>query len=90
MRLAFCSSLSLPAFPHTHPLPHSSCLPHRDWGEGGGRSWGLKDQKPHSTLYLKVALAWGSCAAHVPLLLLLQHDAGDSGLLGTASWSCAR
>lgn len=62
MRLVLCSSLSLLAFPHTHPLPHSSRLPHRDWKEGGGRSWGLRDQKPHSALYLKEAMARGSYA----------------------------
>nr|XP_023499427.1 anti-Muellerian hormone type-2 receptor isoform X4 [Equus caballus] len=62
MRLVLCSSLSLPAFPHTHPLPHSGRLPHRDWEDRGGRSWGLRDQKPHSAPYLKEALARGSCA----------------------------
>ncbi|XP_044612206.1 anti-Muellerian hormone type-2 receptor isoform X3 [Equus asinus] len=62
MRLVLCSSLSLPAFPHTHPLPHSGRLPHRDWEDRGGRSWGLRDQKPHSAPYLKEALARDSCA----------------------------
>ncbi|XP_015998214.2 LOW QUALITY PROTEIN: anti-Muellerian hormone type-2 receptor [Rousettus aegyptiacus] len=62
MRLVLHSSLSLPAFPHTHPLPRSSRLPHRDWEEGGGRSWGLRDQKPHDALYLRKALGRGSCA----------------------------
>lgn len=63
MRLVLCSSLSLPAFPHTHPLPH------RDWEEGGGRSWGLRARKPHGALCLEEALARGSCAGSgsVPL-----------------------
>ena len=42
MSLVLCSSLSLPAFPHTHPLPHSSRLPHRDGEEGGGVELGAE------------------------------------------------
>ncbi|XP_077725993.1 anti-Muellerian hormone type-2 receptor isoform X4 [Canis aureus] len=91
MRLVLCSSLSL-LFPTPILSPTAAVSPTETWEEGGGRSWGRRDQKTHSALYLREALAQGSSAGSCSPLhaaCLLQHDAGDSGPLGTTSHSCA-
>lgn len=47
MRLVLCSSLSL-IFPTPILSPTTAVSPTETWEEGGGRSWGRRDQKTHS------------------------------------------
>lgn len=62
MRLVLCSSSLSLLFPTTILSPTAAVSPTETGKREGGRSWGLRDQKPHSALYVKEALARDSCA----------------------------
>ncbi|XP_019515304.1 PREDICTED: anti-Muellerian hormone type-2 receptor isoform X3 [Hipposideros armiger] len=82
MRLVLCSSSLSLLFPTPILSPTAAISPTETGKREGGRSWGLRDQKPHSALCLKEALARGSRAGscYPPAAASFQTMLGTLGL----------